>query len=125
MGKITKLFYANIQYFILNKELDQNCIIKFVIFIFSMSIMNFLVPGFFYVFINYGKCITIYKRNEKNQANLLDFLDSDNDIEENFNKLCILLDDFKIKKNQHKLTTLLHLIVKIYNNHYHRPYFFQ
>ena len=56
------------------------------------------------------------------QANLLNLLD--NDIEENFNNLCTIFEDLEIKKNLHKLKTILHLIVKISNNHYRRPYFF-
>lgn len=76
----------------------------------------FFPPGFFIFSLMMENVQQYIIEMKKIQINLLNFLDSVNDIEENFDNLSTLLEDLekKKKKNQHKLKTLLHMIVKIY-----------
>lgn len=70
---------------------------------------------------NIQKCLESMKNL---QSNLLDFLEDDRDIENNFSFLNSFLEDFKIRDNSHELIPFLHLILKISNNLYRGPNFF-
>ena len=50
------------------------------------------------------------------QISILDFLDNEFDVEENFQNLNSLFDDIEIHKNLHELKSLLYLISNISNN---------
>ena len=56
---------------------------------------------------------------KKIQSSILDFLFKEANIEENFQILKKIFEDLQIHNDQHKLKSVLHLIVKIANN-YHR-----
>lgn len=61
---------------------------------------------------------------KKIQENILLFLENEANLEESFQNLSIILQDQKICDDKLKLTLLLHLILKISNNHHHGPNFF-
>ena len=61
----------------------------------------------------------------KIQRNLLDFIDNDDNIEENFQNLKTLFDDQKIQEDQNDLLLLLSLITDIANNHHRVPNFYE
>ena len=58
------------------------------------------------------------------QEILLEFLDNENSVEEDFQKVIKYLDDQKIRENQHELKSILHLLSKISNHHYRSTNFF-
>ena len=60
----------------------------------------------------------------KIQVNLLQFLDDESNIEENFQELSKTLIENNIHKNKQELTSVLCLILKISNNHQRHPNFF-
>mgnify|MGYP001150762002 CR=1 FL=1 len=62
---------------------------------------------------------------KKIQENLLDYLDDESNVDENLQSLYRLFEELKIHTDQHKLMSLLHLIVKIGNNHHRNPNFFE
>ena len=55
------------------------------------------------------------------QSIILEYI---NDEESNFNKLVQMFDNLEISNNINELKALLHLLVKIIDNHYHPPDFF-
>lgn len=56
--------------------------------------------------------------------NLLNFLESEENIEENFNNLNKIIKDTKIRDCQHKLRLFLRMLFEITNNHQRGPNFF-
>ena len=66
-----------------------------------------------------------YIKDMKNiQENLLIYIENDANTEEKFQNLNTILDNLKIRENQHELKSLLHMILKIANNHHRGPDFF-
>ena len=63
-------------------------------------------------------------KNKKIQDELLDFIRNDENDTESFQNLQTLFDDINIRNDKHDLTTLLHLLTKISNNHHRGPSFF-
>lgn len=64
------------------------------------------------------------KDMKKIQENLLSYIENDANVEEKFQNLNTILDDLKIRENKHELKSLLHMILKIANNHHRGPDFF-
>ena len=60
---------------------------------------------------------------QKIQENLLNYLENETNTEENFQILKSIFEDSKIYDDKHEFQLLLHLIVKIANNHYRGPDF--
>ena len=58
------------------------------------------------------------------QANLLTFIDNEDNVEENHQNLLKLFDDYKIRGDRYDLKSILHLLSKIVDNHYRCPNFF-
>ena len=54
---------------------------------------------------------------KKIQENRLDYIDSEINLEEKYQKLIKIFDDIKIRNNQFKIKSLFYLILKISNNH--------
>ena len=54
----------------------------------------------------------------KIQINLLYFLDNNDKIEEDYDKLTYVFVELKFTKNLHKWKLLLHLILNVSNDHY-------
>lgn len=65
-----------------------------------------------------------YEKNEKLQQGILDFLDDNNNMEENYQNLQAMFDHQHIKEDIHELKLLLYLINKISKNHHRSPNFF-
>ena len=63
-------------------------------------------------------------KNKEIQDELLDFIRNDENDTLNFESLQTLFNDFNIRNDKHDLTTLLHLLAKISNNHHRGPSFF-
>ena len=61
---------------------------------------------------------------KKIQGCLLNFIDDEGDIEENFQNLQQLLDDQKIKENKKDFKLFIQLVTTIANNHHRTPTFF-
>ena len=61
---------------------------------------------------------------QKIQSNLLGFFDNEANVEENYQNLCISFDEFKISDDLYALKSLLHLLLKLANNHHRSPNFF-
>ena len=61
---------------------------------------------------------------KKIQANLIDFLEHDDNNEEKYQNLIKIFDDIKIHDNQFKIKSLFYLILKISNHHHREPEFF-
>ena len=57
------------------------------------------------------------------QKKILDFIENESDIEENFQNLQTFLKDNQIKSNKQSTRTLMHLVSRISNNHYQTPDF--
>ena len=58
------------------------------------------------------------------QKNLLEFIDSEENIEENFQNLTKIFHDENILKSKHKIKTILYILLNIANNHHRTPNFF-
>ena len=58
------------------------------------------------------------------QSNLLEFIDDESSIEENYHNLITLFNVQKIQENPDELQSVLYLILKIANNHHRSPTFF-
>ena len=58
------------------------------------------------------------------QSDFLEFIENETEGEEEFKKLTKLFEDLKISENQHKLKSILHLLIKISNNHHRNHVFF-
>ena len=65
-----------------------------------------------------------YEKNEKLQQGILDFLDDNNNMEENYQNLQAMFDHQHIKEDIHELKLFLYLINKISKNHHRSPNFF-
>ena len=61
---------------------------------------------------------------KKFQRNLLDYIDSETNIEEKYPNLIIFLDDIEIHNDQYKIKSLFYLILKISYNHQRQTGFF-
>lgn len=59
------------------------------------------------------------------QEKILDFLEEEENIEENFYNLKQLLEDTKIRECQHEIRQFLHFLIKVANNHHHASDFFK
>ena len=60
-----------------------------------------------------------YLEEMKNiQENLLDYIDSETNVDDKYQNLKNILEDIKIHDNQFEIKPLLYLIVKISNNHH-------
>ena len=58
------------------------------------------------------------------QSNILNFLEEETNFEENYANLTGILEEQKIREDKNRLQSLLHLLLKISNNHYRSPDFF-
>ena len=58
------------------------------------------------------------------QSIILNYIESYHNAEENYQNIIQFFNDQKIKTNKYLLKSILHLLLKISNNHYRLPYFF-
>ena len=65
----------------------------------------------------------IIEKNKNIQVSLLDFLENEENIEEKYQNLISILEDIKIRDDQHEFRLFLHLLLKISNNHHRGPNF--
>ena len=70
---------------------------------------------------NIQKCIEEMKTIHES---LLNLLESETNIEEEFQNLLLYIEDYKICEEKHKIRSILNLILKIANNHYRGSSFF-
>ena len=69
-------------------------------------------------------CQQFLDKMQSIQNYLLDFIDINGNVEENFQNLVLLFEKQKIKDNPSELKLLFYLITSISKNHYHGPNFF-
>lgn len=65
------------------------------------------------------------ERMKKVQDKLLDYLEDESNGDEQFQSLKQVLEEIEIHKDEHLLMSLLHLLVKVANNHHRDPNFFE
>lgn len=71
------------------------------------------------------KIYHIIEKMKDLQSKILDYVDKDEDMEENFEVLCNFVNEQKICKNEQYFIILLQLLVDISNNHHRTNNFFQ
>lgn len=64
------------------------------------------------------------EQNKKIEKNVLDFLETDENVEEYFQNLTQQITDLKIHDDRHNLSLFLRLLTSISNNHHHDTDFF-
>ena len=68
---------------------------------------------------------TVSENLEKIQRCILDFIEKEDNNEENFQNLEILIDELQIKENKYFIISIFHLIIEIANNHNRSSNFFE